>query len=57
MLETAPNFISMPAVTLKEVLQPEIVEKYHDNNDPMAVRISHNLFIDAQFSAKKLHKI
>lgn len=57
MLETAPNFISMPAVTLKEVLQPEIVETYHDNNDPMAVRISHNLFIDAQFSAKKLHKI
>ena len=39
------------------MLKPEVVSELIDSNEPMAVKISHNLFINAQYSSQRLQRV
>ena len=46
-LNKAPIKTVAPMVSLKEVLQPNLVETLNVDSEPIAVKISHNLFVGA----------
>lgn len=46
-LNKAPINTVAPMVLLKEVLQPNLVETLNVGSEPIAVKISHNLFVGA----------
>jgi len=46
-LDIAPINTAEPILSIKDVLQPSLVESLRKDEDPIAVKISHNLFINA----------